>query len=247
MTTPATCDRGEAPLLQRTPRRDALRDLRTVAPGVIPFGMFLGMTVTITGTGIFAGLLGAPVVYAGSAQLTTITMLHLGSGLLTAVAAGAALNARFLLYGAALEPWFRDQPRWFRLLGPQFVLDQTYVSAAARPVYAEEGGRSDFRSYWLWLATSLLAVWSGAVSAGIVLAPLLPDVPHLVLVGTAMFVALLVPRLVSRTSCVAALAAAVTALLVEQAAPDVAILAGAAAGVVAAILTADVTRPEGAS
>ena len=218
-----------------------------MAPGVIPFGMFLGLTVSITGTGVFAGLLGAPVVYAGSAQLTTITVLDLGSGLLTAIAAGLTVNARFLLYGAALEPWFRGQPRWFRLLGSQFVLDQTYLSVAERPTYGEEEARSDFRRYWLWLALTLLAVWTAALGTGIVLAPWLPDAPHLILVGTAMFVAMLVPRLVSRTSWVAAVAAAGTALLVAQVAADVAVLAGAAAGVVAAVLVTRAVRPEDAS
>ena len=65
--------------------------------------------------------------------------------------------------------------------------------------------------------------------------------PHLILVGTALFLAMLVPRLVSLPSCVAALAAAVTALLVAQVAPQVAILVGALAGVAAASLVR--TRP----
>jgi predicted branched-subunit amino acid permease len=56
-----------------------------------------------------------------------------------------------------------------------------------------------------------------------------------VLVGTALFVAMLVPRLVSLPSWVAALVAAVAALAVTQVAPHLAILAGAAAGMVAAV------------
>jgi predicted branched-subunit amino acid permease len=215
------------------PRRDALRDLRTVAPGVIPFGMFLGVTITVTGTGALAGLLGAAAVYAGSAQLATISVLHLGSGLLAAVAAGVVVNARILLYGAALEPWFRSQPRWFRLLGVQFVLDQTYLSAVERPEYRDS---AVFRRYWLWMGLSLLGVWLAAVGTGVALGPLAPDMPHLILVGTAMFVGMLVPRLVNRASCVAAAAAAVAALGASHVAPTAAILAGAAAGVLAAVL-----------
>jgi predicted branched-subunit amino acid permease len=214
------------------PRRDALRDLRTVSPGLIPFGMFLGVTVSVTGTGALAGLTGAAAVYGGSAQLATTTVLHVGSGLLTAVAAGVVVNARILLYGAALEPWFRGHPRWFRLLGPQLVIDQTYLSTVERPGYRHS---AEFRRYWLWLGLSLLVTWITAVGSGIALAPLLPDLPHLVLVGTALFVAMLVPRLVSLPSWVAALTAAVAALAVTQVAPHLAILAGAAAGMLAAV------------
>ena len=59
---------------------------------------------------------------------------------------------------------------------------------------------------------------------------------HLVLVGTAMFIAMLVPKLVNRASWVAAAASAGTAVLVAQVAPNIAILAGAAAGMLAAVV-----------
>ena len=222
----------DTPAATLDPRRDALRDLRAVSPGVIPFGIFLGVTVTVTGTSAFAGIFGAAFVYGGSGQLATISVLHLGATLLAAVTAGVVVNARILLYGAALEPWFRTQPRWFRLLGPQFVLDQTYLSTVGRPAYRDDD--EQFRSYWLWLALSLLGVWTTAVGTGIALAPLVPDMPHLILVGTGLFVAMLVPRLVTLPNCVAALTATATALLVAQVAPQAAILAGAVAGVAAA-------------
>jgi predicted branched-subunit amino acid permease len=233
MSTNTTLDRVEVSPRTLDPRRDALRDLRIMAPGVIPFGIFLGLTITVTGTGTFAGLFGSGLVYGGSAQLATVTVLHLGSGLLAAVAAGVVVNARFLLYGAALEPWFHGHPRWFRLLGAQFVLDQTYLSAVRHPAYR---GSAQFRRYWLWLALSLLAVWTAALSAGITLAPLIPDMPHLVLVGTAMFVAMLVPRLIDLPSLVATGAASLAALVATQVLPNAAVLAGAAAGVIAAWL-----------
>ena len=44
-------------------------------------------------------------------------------------------------------------------------------------------------------------VW---IALGIGLGPVLPDLPHLGLVGTALFVGLLVPRLTSRPAIVAA-------------------------------------------
>ena len=232
MSTQTVAHRADARGRTHDPRRDALRDIRRVSPGVVPFGVFLGVTVTATGTGAFAGLFGAALVYGGSAQLATISVLHLGAGLLGAVAAGVIVNARIMLYGAALEPWFRGQPRWFRLVGPQFVLDQTYLSTVERSAYRHDGAL--FRRYWLWLALSLLGVWTTAVAAGIALAPLVPHMPHLVLVGTGLFIALLVPRLASLQNCVAALTATAAALLVAQVAPQAAILAGAAAGVAAA-------------
>ena len=210
-------------------RRAAFRDIAAVSPGVIPFGVMLGVTVVAT-AGAPAALVGAVLVYGGSAQLTTLTVLHAGSGLAVAVLSGALVNARILLYGAALEPRFRDQPLWFKLLAAHYILDQTYLSAIER----EEIKGADFRRYWAWLGATLLVVWTSAVGLGLLVAPVLPPLPHLALVGTGMFVAMLVPRLVTRQSLIAAGAAVPTALVVVRVLPELGILGGTAAGLAAA-------------
>jgi predicted branched-subunit amino acid permease len=142
------------------------------------------------------------------------------------------------LYGAALEPWFRDQPRWFRLLAPAYIQDQTYLSTVERPAYRG----AQFRRYWWWLGSTLLVVWTGSVVLGMTVGPLLPDLPHLGLVGTALFVAMLTPRLVTRPDVAAAGGAGLAALVVQAVAPELAILAGTAVGVVCAVLTRSAAR-----
>jgi predicted branched-subunit amino acid permease len=216
-----------------TPLGAAARDIAAVSAGVVPFGLMLGITVVATGTGRLAGLVGAALVYGGSAQLTTITLLHLGTGLVAAVLSGAVVNARILLYGAALQPYFRAEPMWFRLLAPHFIQDQTYLSTVNRSGFRPE----DFRRYWALLGGLLLAVWTGSVALGLVVAPLLPPLPHLGLVGTALFISMLVPRLVRRSAVVAASSAAGAAVLVAQLVPALGILGGALVGVLAAMVT----------
>ena len=218
---------------QRRLRRAAAADLLAMAPGVVPFGVTLGVTAGSLGTGVVSTLLGAGAVYGGSAQLTTMTLLHLGTGLATAVASGLVVNARMMLYGAALERHFASQPTWFRLLGPAFIVDQTYAAATAHAGYTA----AEFRRYWAWLGYGLLAIWLSAVAVGLIAGPVLPPLPHLILVGVALFVAMLVPRLVDKPSVIGAVTTAVVALAVGRVAPNLGILAGACAGVAAAVLT----------
>lgn len=215
-----------------SPRAAGLRDILALSPGVVPFGVMLGVAAVTSGTGGAAAAVGAVTVFGGSAQLTTITLLHLGAGLASALVAGAVVNARIMLYGAALEPWFRHQPLWFRLLAPQFIQDQTYLSAVARKGY----DRATFRRYWAWLAGTLLWVWTGSVILGVLLAPVLPPLPHLGLVGTALFVAMLVPRLGDRPALVGAGVSGLVAVVVSRMAPELGILAGATAGVLVAMV-----------
>ena len=213
----------------RRPIADALRDAGKLAPGLIPYGLALGVVVASTRMGDLAGLLGAPLVYGGSAQLTATTLFQQGAGLLAVVGSAAVVNARLLLYGAALAPRFAGQPRWFRVLAPHFIIDQTYLSASAHPEHRSR----DFRAYWLALGGAVMAVWSAAVGLGVLLGPRLPTLPHLALAGTAMFVGILVPRVKDRASVAAAVVGGLVAALVAQTAPTAGVIAGTVAGMLA--------------
>ena len=220
-------------------RRAALRDILAVSPGVVPFGVTLGVTAVTIGNSATSALVGAVAVYGGSAQLTTITVMHLGTGLLAAVLSGAVVNARIMLYAAALQPMFRDQPLWFRLLAPQFILDQTYLSAVGRADLSP----AEFRRYWAWLGGFLLAVWTASIAIGLVAAPVLPALPHLTLVAAALFIALLIPRVDDRTSCTVALTAAGVSLAVVRVIPELGIIGGTIAGVAVAMVADRGTAP----
>ena len=92
-------------------------------------------------------LIGGAAIYGGSAQLAAVTLLDRGLGLLAVVLTTAVVNARLLLYSAALGDRFRSQPRLFRWLAPHFIIDQTYLMALSRPTLEGTG----FRRYWGWL------------------------------------------------------------------------------------------------
>ena len=149
-----TTDCAETPATT-TLWRLAARDTASLSAGIVPFGLMLGVTATAMHSGATATWLGALLIFGGSAQLTTLTLLHLGAGLLGAVVSGAVVNARLLLYGAAMGPRFAGQPLWFRLLAADLIQDQTYLSATGRPEI--EG--SAFRRYWGWLGGLLLGSW----------------------------------------------------------------------------------------
>jgi len=215
----------------RSLRAYALRDTTKVMSGMVAFGLMLGVTISTLGSDPLAGLAGTFLVYGGSAQLTTVTLLDRGIPVVAAVLTGAVVNLRLLLYSAALGSRFRSQPRLFRWLAPHLIIDQTYLMATSRP----ELQGADFRRYWRWLGFAVLAVWSTSVASRIAPAPIMPELPHLGLVATALFVAMLVPRLTSRPAVVAALVGGGVAAVVSLALPALGIVAGAVAGVAAAM------------
>src|SRR5688500_9535548 len=109
---------------------DALRDIAPLLVGLVPFAMILGVTMSDAGIHVGVGVPGSFVLYAGSAQLAALALMQSGAGLGTILLSVVIVNARMLLYGASLEPRFRNQPRWFRWIGPHFMVDQSYVVAS---------------------------------------------------------------------------------------------------------------------
>ena len=148
-------------------RQGALTDARAVLPGMVPFGAMLGVTVVATGADPLTEVIAGAGIYGGSAQLTALTLLGRGLDLIAVVLTAAVVNARLLMYSAAMAERFRVQPRLFRWLAPHFLIDQTYLMALGRPSSARgqlpagtgRGGRS------------VLVVWTASIAAGVSAGP----------------------------------------------------------------------------
>jgi predicted branched-subunit amino acid permease len=228
---PLAAARAAASVSGPSVRVHALRDAFSVTPGMVAFGLTLGVTISSLGSSKVAGLVGTVIVFGGSAQLTAVTLLSKGIGLPAVVLTAALVNLRLVLYSAAMGDRFRQQPRWFRLLAPHLIVDQTYVLATGR---ADLVG-AEFRTYWWWMGGAVMVGWSGSVAAGMALAPAMPHLPHLGLVASALFLGLLVGRLTSRPTLVAAIVGGSVAAAVSVVLPAAGIVAGALAGVAAAM------------
>jgi predicted branched-subunit amino acid permease len=214
--------------------RSALRDLTPVVIGLAPFAVLIGVTAVRSGVGRGTGMLSSALLLGGSAQLTAITLLADGTAAVAVVAAVAMVNARFLLYAAALEPGFRAQPRWFRWTAPHFVVDPTYALVVGRTDLADPGR---FRRYWLTVGTGLALAWVGLTALGVVLAPVIPPSSVLDVAAPAMFLGMLVPQLRARPGRSAAAVGGVTAAAASPLPHGLGLLCGIAAGVLAAVAT----------
>jgi predicted branched-subunit amino acid permease len=227
--------RGARPFAAAQQRldRDALRDVLPVAVSLVPFAAVIGVTISQTShVPVWVGMLAGPLIYGGSAQLAALTLADTGAGLLTVLGTVLVINARLVMYGAAIEPRFRGQPAWFRWFAPHFLVDQTYTLANERP---ELSGRA-FRRYWGTVGLVLGGVWVGAMYLAVAVGPAVPADSPLTFAAMAVFVALLVPRLRQRAARRPAAIAAVVALVASPLPHGLGLLVGALAGVLPSIL-----------
>jgi predicted branched-subunit amino acid permease len=190
--------------------RHGARDALALTPAIAPMGLALGVALGELAAPPLLSWLSAPLLVAGSSQLVLLSQLDGGAGVLAATGAALLVNSRFVVYGAALAPRFSGQPRWFRRLGPHFIVDQTYGLVTARDT--TDTSVHGFRRYFTTASVLLWLVWTVTVGAGLLLGTTLPESLPLEFVLPAMFVALVVPGLRSLPEALAAVAGAVLAI-----------------------------------
>jgi len=217
----------------------ALSALRAAIPlfiPAIPFGLVLGVAITDSAMPTAVAWSTNLVIFAGAAQLATVSLAATATWL-TLVATAAVINLRHVMYSAALSPRFNDQPRWFRWVGPFFLIDQQFALTSVR---ASMSGPA-WRRFYLSAGVFYFLAWTTAVTIGLVVGSSIPTEWRLGVAPAIMFAGLVALGLSNRPGIVAAVVGAVVCLLALDAPNNGGILIGAVSGVVAGYL-ADVTE-----
>ena len=194
---------------RRTPSlfTKATGDVLPLLLGVIPFALLFGFTINAAAPLVQRGVAWSSNIYVfgGASQIAMTDLLGAGSAVGLAVVVGLVINARHLMYSAAMAHRFTDQPRWFRVLGPMWLIDQVFALVSTRT-----GGLDarDFRRYWLTVSIAFYLVWSVFVTVGVLVGPIIPEDWPVEFALPAMFIGIVVPALQTKPALVAAMVGA---------------------------------------
>ena len=202
----------------------------------IPFGLVLGVAIADSAMPTAVAWSTNVVIFAGAAQLATVSLAATATWL-TLVATAAVINLRHVMYSAALSPRFNDQPRWFRWVGPFFLIDQLFALSSTRTSMAGPAWRRFYLSAGIFYFLS----WATAVTVGLVVGSSIPTEWRLGVAPAIMFAGLVALGLSNRPGIVAAVVGAGVCLLALDAPNNGGILIGAVSGVTAGYL-ADVAE-----
>lgn len=231
MTLPTEPDRV------RDARRAGFRDAVLVVASYIPFGMTAGAIMAATGVPPYLSFISSPLIFAGASQLAAIQLLAAGGGIILIVATVAVINARHLLYSAALEPHLADWTRPQRLFAAFLLADPVYALAAAR--YEKEdggGGLRERRAYYFSAGLTCLVGWTLLVAIGLAVGGFIPEWVPLELAIPLTFLLLALPLIRDMPGLVAGVVGGLAALAAHGLPLGVGILVGAAAGILAGAL-----------
>ena len=106
-----------------------------LAPGAFVYGMVFGVLASERGLAWFEALLMSVFVYSGSAQLAVLQGWSNPPVIASLVATVLVVNARYLLFGASIQPWLSGATR-SQALGTLFVLGDGNWALSMREYHA---------------------------------------------------------------------------------------------------------------
>lgn len=144
-----------------------------MVPGTMVFAAAYGTLAAQKGLTLGEAVLMSALVYGGASQLVALEVWSNPLTLGTIVSLGivtAIVNARFILMGATLRPWFATLPQWQAYAALNGTVDATWLVA----VRYRGGGGSD-ASVFAGAGITLWLVWVCSAVPGYLLGAFIAD------------------------------------------------------------------------
>ncbi|MFU1908162.1 AzlC family ABC transporter permease [Bordetella hinzii] len=212
--------------------------MHAIVPALIAtgtWGLVTGVAMVKSGLTESMALAMTLLLYAGSAQLTSLPLIASGAPLWLIFAAGFVVNLRFIIFGAALQPYFRHLS-WPKRLGlGYFTTDMGFV--LFMPRFGEASVRGTREQLWYFLGTISpgWVVWQTSSIVGIFLGSMVPSAWSLDFAAVLALMAITVPLVNSRPMVVSVLAAGLVAWIGQMLPLRLGLAAAVIAGIVAGI------------
>jgi predicted branched-subunit amino acid permease len=220
---------------RRAAFREGQRAILHSLPGSAAWGLISGVAMVKGGLAVPWAITMSLLVYAGSAQLAALPLIVAGAPLWVIIVTGFITNLRFVIYSAALRPYFAQESAGRRATLGFFMTDFTFTLFMSRA--QENALPARHRDAWFaGVCANNWMTWQASAIAGIVAASYVPTEWGLEFTGTLALTALLGPSLNARPALVGAVFAAVVALLGHGLPFKLGLFCGALAGIVAATL-----------
>lgn len=154
ITATATDERTESELVDES-RRRLMQDALAIAAYALPVGIVYGLTALQAHFTLLDVVAACVIALAGGAQFAAAGMVKDGAPWLAIAGITALVNARHLLYSAAVAPYTATRPRKERAFMAHFLTDETFALSLA---HFRRIRRFDARGYWM-AALVILIPW----------------------------------------------------------------------------------------
>lgn len=221
----ANVDAATAAAELRVSRRQLILDGLGIVVSAAGFGFVYGLAARDAGFSPVEAVAMSTFAFAGAAQFAAVGYVAGGVAWPAVVLLTALLNARHILYSAAMAPWLRDRSLVERVVAAHLLTDEAFALAMG---HFRRVGRADMWGYWLAAIGVTFIPWNLASLAGVLVGGSIPEPEQfgIDVIFPAAMVGLAVGLMSGRREIVAAVAGAAVGVVV-------ALVAGAAIGIIA--------------
>ncbi len=221
---------ASAPESLNSSRRRLLMEALGIAVSAVGFGFVYGLSAREAGFSPIEAVAMSTIVFAGAAQFAAVGYVASGLAWPGVVLLTFLLNARHLLYSAALAPWLQGVPFWRRAVMAHLLTDEAFALSIG---HFRRVGRTDERGYWIAAIASTFIPWNVATLAGVLLGAQIPDPARfgIDIIFPAAMIGLAVGLVTGRRELVAAIVGAGVGVVVALlSSPSIGIVAGGVVG-----------------
>tara|TARA_B100002052_G_scaffold230039_1_gene212674 strand:+ start:1450 stop:2208 length:759 start_codon:yes stop_codon:yes gene_type:complete len=218
---------------------DVMAGARAMFPlmiSVLPFGLIAGVVTASLGYSPWIATALSVCIFAGTSQIAAIQLVDDGAPLVVILLTVLFINLRFMMYSAAIAPYFRGARRVVKAAVAYFLTDQAFMIGLAG--FEGRATRRRRVAFYLGAAGSLWAGWQVATVVGAVAGASIPPDWGLNFAVPLTFIALLVPAITDRASFAAAVTGGVVATAAHALPWHLGLIVGAVSGIGAGMLTA---------
>ena len=193
--------------------RRAFITAQPLAIGAVVYGITFGILALGSGLSLVDAMVMSLTLYSGTAQTATVGAISAGAGIYATVATIVLLNARYVLYGAAIRPWLSGATPLKAYLSLYFLGDANWVVA----MKARESGERD-AGFVLGSGLAMFFPWMAGTLVGAIAGGWIPNPKALALdfFLVAFCAALMVTMVGAKANVLSVVAALVAALAVDR-------------------------------
>ncbi len=201
--------------LRESRRRLAIDGLGIIASAA-GFGFVFGLAAAEAGFSLIEAIAFSVIVFAGAAQFAAVGYIASGVGWPAIILLTAFLNARHILYSAALAPWLSGVRRPTKAAMAHLLTDEAFALTIA---HFGRIGRADPPGYWYAAIVTTFIPWNIATIAGALLGQSIasPETLGLDVIFPAAMAGLAIGLATGRREVVAALSGGIVAVAVALA------------------------------
>lgn len=214
--------------------RSGIVDTLPLLLAVVPFGFVVGVAASAAGVSTSLAIATSGIIFAGAAQLATMSLLEGGAAWPTIIGTTLVINARHVMYSGTLVRPLGHLSRAWRWFVSYLMVDQLFALTVTRS--ADGHDHPQLHWYSASIGGFLWVVWMLATVIGVVLGASVPESWGLTFAAPLIFIGLTFPALVDRATYAAALASGLAAVLAAPLPFNLGLLTAAAVGITAGVL-----------